>query len=187
MDVYTKGAPEKIVELCKQETVPNDFHEMLKIYTSNGYRVIALAGKSLDASISWQQSLKLSRDSIESDLTFYGLLILQNKIKPETAPIITELNNANITTLMVTGDNLLTALCVARKCGQIPKNNRIIVVEAHAAQNDEYEFDPGNSFKNSSRVPARIEWKLADESVDLDNLDLKSLHQQSIYPVSITT
>jgi magnesium-transporting ATPase (P-type) len=77
---------------------------MLQNYTTNGYRVIALAGKSLDESISWLQALKLSRENIESDLDFFGFLIMQNMIKPETTPIINELQNAGLRTVMVTGN-----------------------------------------------------------------------------------
>jgi cation-transporting ATPase 13A2 len=77
---------------------------MLQNYTTNGYRVIALAGKSLDESISWFQALKLSRENIESDLDFFGFLIMQNMIKPETTPIINELQNAGLRTVMVTGN-----------------------------------------------------------------------------------
>lgn len=179
MDVYTKGAPEKIVELCRKETVPHDFSEMLKIYAANGYRVIALAGKALDPSISWMGSLKMTRDSIESDLTFYGFLIMQNMIKPETTPIIAELTNSAITTVMVTGDNLLTALCVARKCGMVPKNNKVIFVEAHPPEEPTEHDGPITS---NNYVPARIEWKMAEESVDLDHLELNNNYQSS-YPV----
>jgi cation-transporting ATPase 13A2 len=40
---------------------------------------------------------------------------MQNTLKPETTPVITELKKANIRCVMVTGDNLLTAISVARQ------------------------------------------------------------------------
>lgn len=92
-----------IINLLIQILVPADFEDVLHKYTVSGYRVIALAGKQLDPSISWFQSLKLQRDTIESDLTFYGLLIMQNRIKPATPIVLNELNNANIASVMVTG------------------------------------------------------------------------------------
>ncbi|RNA15084.1 putative cation-transporting ATPase 13A3 isoform X2 [Brachionus plicatilis] len=167
MHVYSKGAPEKIADLCNKDTLPHNYFDMLKIYTANGYRVIALAGKKLDESVSWANSLKLTRDAVEKDLEFYGLLIMQNKIKPETTPVINELKSAAISTVMVTGDNLLTALCVARKCGMVPRNNRVIFVEAHPPQEQ-----PDQQDINLISVPARIEWKLAEESVNLDQMDV---------------
>jgi cation-transporting ATPase 13A3/4/5 len=42
---------------------------------------------------------------------------MQNKLKSVTVRSINELNDANIRTIMATGDNMLTALSVGRKCG----------------------------------------------------------------------
>ena len=43
-----------------------------------------------------------------------GFLIMQNKLKPATTAIIDKLQEAHIRTIMVTGDNVLTAISVAR-------------------------------------------------------------------------
>ena len=94
-------------------------------------------------------------------------------IKPETTPVIRELKNAGLRTVMVTGDNLLTALNVARKCGMIPLKNKVVLVEAHA----------GTETENSQhRTPARIEWKLAEPFSDFED----SASYQSMNPVSFS-
>lgn len=67
-----------------------------------GFRVIALAHKPLH-DLSWIQAQRVTRDQVEVDMTFTGLLIMQNSLKPETTPIIKLLNEANIRTVMVTG------------------------------------------------------------------------------------
>ena len=36
-------------------------------------------------------------------MTFLGLVVMENKLKIETTPIIEQLNDANIKTIMVTG------------------------------------------------------------------------------------
>ncbi|KAL5475532.1 hypothetical protein EMCRGX_G025359 [Ephydatia muelleri] len=41
---------------------------------------------------------------------------MENTLKPETTPVIKILKNANIRTVMITGDNVLTAVSVARTC-----------------------------------------------------------------------
>ena len=56
----------------------------------------------------------MKRDQVEKDLTFLGFLIMQNTLKIATIPVIKELMAADIRTVMVTGDNLLTAISVAR-------------------------------------------------------------------------
>ncbi len=43
------------------------------------------------------------RDQVERDLTFLGLLVMENRLKPETTPIIFKLKQAAIRTVMVTG------------------------------------------------------------------------------------
>ncbi len=43
------------------------------------------------------------RDAVECDIHFCGLLVMENKLKPETAPVISELLQADIRTVMITG------------------------------------------------------------------------------------
>ncbi|KIH50342.1 hypothetical protein ANCDUO_19579 [Ancylostoma duodenale] len=54
---------------------------------------------------------------------------MENRIKPVTLGVINQLNRAQIRTVMVTGDNLLTAMSVARECGIIRPNKRAFLVE----------------------------------------------------------
>lgn len=47
MSVYTKGAPEVVQQLCIKDTVPKDFRVQLAAFTKKGYRVYAVATKTL--------------------------------------------------------------------------------------------------------------------------------------------
>lgn len=40
---------------------------------------------------------------MESELTFLGLLIMENRLKNETKPVLKELSEARIRTVMITG------------------------------------------------------------------------------------
>lgn len=40
---------------------------------------------------------------MEKDLNFVGLVVMENRIKPETKPTIDQLHNADIKTVMITG------------------------------------------------------------------------------------
>ncbi|NXN99471.1 AT134 ATPase, partial [Rhinopomastus cyanomelas] len=126
--VFTKGAPEVVAMLCRAETVPSNFESTLLFYTSQGFRVIGLACKPLQAG---KQSTDLTREDVESDLSFLGLLIMENRLKSETKPVLEELTAACIRSVMVTGDNIQTAVTVARNSGMIPPMNRVIFVEAN--------------------------------------------------------
>jgi cation-transporting ATPase 13A3/4/5 len=76
---------------------------MLEEYTQEGYRVLALACKGLPR-VSYVKVQRLAREDVESNLIFLGLIIMENRLKPETTGIIGMLHNASIRTIMVTGE-----------------------------------------------------------------------------------
>ena len=43
------------------------------------------------------------RDKVECDMTFLGLIVMQNKLKRETKPVIKTLLAANLRCVMITG------------------------------------------------------------------------------------
>ena len=111
--VFVKGSPEKICELCTPESLPNNFNDVMSSYTKDGYRVIALATKELP-DLTYRQSHCIERGEVECNLTFLGLLVMENKLKVETIGAIENLNKCHVRTIMATGDNVLTAISVAR-------------------------------------------------------------------------
>ncbi|CAI9735449.1 cation-transporting ATPase 13A3-like isoform X2 [Octopus vulgaris] len=130
MDIYSKGAPEKIASLCNPDTIPADFSDTLHKYTVQGFRVLALSWKELDPKLTWHQAQRISREKVEHNLNFLGLLIMKNTLKPESAPVIKTLQAANIRSVMVTGDMILTAVSVARNCGMVKPKENVIIVNA---------------------------------------------------------
>ncbi|CAJ0928627.1 unnamed protein product [Ranitomeya imitator] len=125
---FMKGAPEMVIKFCKEQSVPKGFLQELQFYTMKGFRVIGFAYKTLDQKIGADGNFV--REDVESNLEFLGLLILENRLKPETNPALQELSAANIRTVMITGDNLQTAITVARTSGLVPANSNVILVEA---------------------------------------------------------
>ena len=45
----------------------------------------------------------LCRDKVECDMSFVGLIVMQNKLKRQTKPVIKTLSAAEIRSVMVTG------------------------------------------------------------------------------------
>uniref|UniRef100_A0AAY4A7F1 P-type ATPase A domain-containing protein n=1 Tax=Denticeps clupeoides TaxID=299321 RepID=A0AAY4A7F1_9TELE len=152
MEAYLKGAPEVVASLCKSSTVPVNFTEVLEGYTSHGFRVIGLANCQLETKLTWHKVQTLNRDQIEADMNFLGLIIMQNKLKPETPRVLQDLRLANIRTVMITGDNMLTAISVARDCGMIDPQERVIIAEAQAPRGGQ---------------AAKIYWHYADSPTPL--------------------
>ncbi|KAG4079737.1 hypothetical protein HA402_014868 [Bradysia odoriphaga] len=141
-NVYCKGSPEMILTLCKPETIPIDFHSKLDEYAQQGYRIIAVAHKPLSPKMTYAKVQRISREKIECDLEFQGFVVLENRLKADTITIINNLMSANIRTIMVTGDNILTALSVARDCDMITKGQSVIIVNTrpHPTEPGAYEL-----------------------------------------------
>lgn len=131
--LYCKGSPEMILSLSNSKTVPPDFEQELEGYTREGYRVLGLGYKEFPSKLSYAKMQRLSREEAESDLVFLGLVVMENRLKPETSGVLHILRDAHIRTIMVTGDNMLTALSVARDCGIVQCGQRVIMV--HTANN----------------------------------------------------
>ena len=124
--VYCKGSPESILQICDQSSIPSNFESTLLKYSKNGFRVIGCAQKKIPASsnLSFQ---RLSREFVESEMNFLGFLVFENKIKKQSPKAICQLSLANIKSLMVTGDNILTAICVSRSCGIVKPDERVFL------------------------------------------------------------
>lgn len=79
MEIYVKGAPEVMGDICASDSckqwlrvtenfcptnrsliVPRDYQDLLAYYTKHGYRVIAIAGKSIEG-LSWLKAQKMKR------------------------------------------------------------------------------------------------------------------------------
>ena len=135
--------------------VPTDWMTRLEKFSSKGNRVIALAWKPLSAENvsqahlisryynyllnSWSIFIKMIngffhwfRTDSETDLNFIGFIVFENRIKPSTPEVIEELTQANIRSVMLTGDNMYTAISVARVCGIIRPADRVSIIHADA-------------------------------------------------------
>ncbi|KAF6824536.1 p-type ATPase [Colletotrichum plurivorum] len=148
-DIYVKGAPECMREICREDSFPADYDEQLAYYTHKGYRVIGCASRHIPK-LSWVKAQKMKRQEAESNLEFIGFIIFENKLKPTTASVLKELLDSNISTTMVTGDNILTAISVARECNLISKT-------AHC-------FVPRFVEGNCGDSTARLQWESIDNS-----------------------
>ncbi|CAG9316904.1 unnamed protein product [Blepharisma stoltei] len=114
-EFYMKGAPEMVLERCRKSSIPEDIDHILYNYTRSGYRVLACAMNPLNPILDDEmKSQKL--ENLEQNMKFLGLIVLQNKLKPQTIPTIQLLHKAAIDTVMATGDAVLTAISVAKEC-----------------------------------------------------------------------
>ena len=125
--IFSKGSPEKIKEICDQNTIPSDYNEVYSYYSSKGYRILGMAFKNIKLNV--RQSLQIRREHIENNLIFLGFAIIENKLKEGTKDTIVELDNADYRMVMASGDNLLTCISVSKECSLVREHQEIYSCE----------------------------------------------------------
>jgi cation-transporting ATPase 13A3/4/5 len=134
---YVKGSPEAVMALVSAgsfgASIPPDFDSILGEYTHKGYRVLAAAARDVTNTplANWASTgkpVEQLRVEAERDLTFLGFIVLENKLKPQTMPTLAKLRNeGQILLHMVTGDNPVSAVCVARDAGLVLPGHRVFI------------------------------------------------------------
>jgi len=126
-----KGAPETIMKMLVK--VPTDYEETYKYFTRKGSRVLALAYKQLtmDSELGASKINDLKREKVESDLIFAGFLVLHCPLKEDAKEAVQMLNESSHRVVMITGDNPLTAVHVAREVEIVDRDALILDAPEH--------------------------------------------------------
>ena len=99
------GSVEAMPDKSKENKLINEL-------AAEALRTICLAYKDMDKSSD-------NIDTVEKDLTMIGIVGIEDPVRPEVPPAIADCKKAGITVRMVTGDNMVTAAAIAKKCGII--------------------------------------------------------------------
>ncbi|KAI8062501.1 PMCA-type calcium-translocating P-type ATPase [Gongronella butleri] len=139
--VHVKGAPEVLLAQCTHLLSMHDasYHQgeaadryavqtramtehnyqrlakILQNYGSKSLRTIVLAYK--DFSFEPDQSLLLEELVQEGSFTFIGMLAIEDPLRAGVKQAVQDCQSAGVCVRMVTGDNMVTAKTIARKCG----------------------------------------------------------------------
>lgn len=129
--VGVKGAPETIRTMLVSS--PPNYEETYKYFTRNGARVLALGYKylSTESELGQGRINNLKREDVESDLHFAGFLILQCPLKDDALKALRMLNESSHRVVMITGDNPLTAVHVARQVEIVDRDVLILDAPEH--------------------------------------------------------
>ena len=151
--VYTKGAVERIIDLCttvghgenNEPMTPETKQKILDqmdFLAEQGLRVLAIAQKPGPDNYDPHTHAEISRDEVESDLTLLGLAGLYDPPRLETKDAVKECTMAGIRVHMLTGDHPSTATAIAKEVGIIPRNTaNLSKEEADALVKTASEFD----------------------------------------------
>ncbi|XP_014486718.1 PREDICTED: manganese-transporting ATPase 13A1 [Dinoponera quadriceps] len=122
-----KGAPETLKNMLS--TIPENYESTYLSLSRRGARVLALGYRKLPGTLSSQDLRELTRERLESNLTFAGFVIISCPLKPDSKAVIKEIVNSSHSVVMITGDNPLTACHVSRELHFTKKPNTLILTE----------------------------------------------------------
>lgn len=130
-----KGAPELLLERCEHILLADGsrnkidrtaLKRTLATLASSGTRVLAavycyapLGEVSRQAALASEQA-QTSIDKMVYDATFISFICIRDELRLQAKEAIGELKEAGIQTVMITGDNALTAEAIAREAGILP-------------------------------------------------------------------
>lgn len=147
-----KGAPEKIIGKCtscfdengnKQSANFDELNKQIDELANRAIRVLAVAVTESE----------LKEDSLpEGEWILVGVLGIRDEVRPESVTAISEVQNAGVQVVMITGDRKETAVAIAKEAGLL-KNSDDIVLTSNELQ--EIEDDKLKTMIPKLRVIAR--------------------------------
>ena len=121
--VYTKGGVDELLKCCNSFLYKGEVRTSINNYAKwirennekmakDALRVLAFAYKELD-----HMPSKAEMKTIESDLTFIGMVGMIDPPRIEAKKAVEKCKKAGIKTVMITGDHKITAVAIAKKLG----------------------------------------------------------------------
>ena len=133
LTVITKGAFDSIAPLCVNGDIERA-GALTEELGAQALRVLAVAYKQIEG-----LEEEPSAGSIESGLTFMGLVCMIDPPRPEAREAVTLCRQAGIRPVMITGDHVVTASAIARDLG-IQKEGDEAVTGAQLSRMSEEEL-----------------------------------------------
>lgn len=131
--VFVRGAPETVVGKSR---LTNDdkkaIQSLFESYANEGLRVIAFGKKTMAT-----HSVAKERHELEQNLEFLGFVGIWDPARDDARHAVVEAKRAGVSTIMVTGDNELTALAIAKVVGLIEEDEDVVTGEELATLSDE--------------------------------------------------
>jgi len=124
--LFTKGAPVKMAEVLseKYKEQVTEWLNKNREWAANGLRVLFFAFKIFD------QDPGEIKSSIENDLDFLGMTAMIDPPREEVIAAIQQCKTAGIRSVMITGDQPLTAAAIATRLGMIEEGHTGVMTGA---------------------------------------------------------
>ena len=132
--VITKGAFDMMAQRCIKGDIEKA-RDMTNTMSADALRVLAVGYKVID-----ELPAELTTETLESDLTFVGLVAMIDPPRPEAKAAVAVCRKAGIKPVMITGDHVVTASAIARELG-ILQDGDLAITGAELDQMNDSELD----------------------------------------------
>ncbi|MBD3414826.1 MAG: HAD-IC family P-type ATPase [Candidatus Aminicenantes bacterium] len=177
--VAVKGAPEKVLDACSSihtqdgpvEMKNEAFEQWVKKnkkMAEEGLRVLALATKTVDS----------VKTPPYQDLVFVGLVGMLDPPRPQVSEAILSCKKAGIRTIMVTGDQEITARKIGLEVGLVSEDNAEVI---HGR-----EIQRMGEFKSEEQIQPLLQASIFARISPKQKLDLIDLYQKQGNIVAMT-
>jgi len=135
--LFTKGASEIVLGLCSSQLNldgrfsalrKDDYAKLetsvIEAFAEEGLRTLCMAYKDFDDVPDFENA-----EALEQQLVCLGIVGIEDPVRDEVPKAIIQCRQAGITVRMVTGDNLVTARSIAKKCGLIHDGDDSLLIE----------------------------------------------------------
>jgi Ca2+-transporting ATPase len=138
----SKGAPEVIIESCDLVLIDGKFipltieikkkiYDMARSFGETALRILAVAGTDV------KEDIELN--NFNENLVFYGLVGMIDPPRLEAKEAIIICEKAGIKPVMITGDNKITAVAVAKELGIMKNGFALSGIELERLSDEEFE------------------------------------------------
>ena len=155
---FTKGAPDVVLRHSTHILTDHGIEPLTDELAANVRRDNArMAGKalrvlSLAARVYHERPTDYSDEALEHDLIFVGLLGMIDPIRPEVKAAVAECRTAGIRPIMITGDQLDTAVAIGKDLGIIESADDAILGSALDDMSDEELLNKVSTYSVYARV-----------------------------------
>lgn len=144
--VVTKGAPDVLVQKCINANM-DEINAHNSEFCAEGLRVIAVAVHALN-----RLPEEITPENIENDLTFIGLIGLDDPCREDVRKCVSECSAAGIRTVMMTGDHPETASAVAMRLGIMGETDMVLTGDEMANMSDEKLYSSIYNYSVFARI-----------------------------------
>lgn len=134
--IFAKGAPERIVEMCGDDSDQEEILSKARSFAEKGLRVLAFAWKEAA-----DDQDELSHHDVESGMLFAGLQGMIDPPRTEVIEAIAGCKRAGMRVVMITGDHAVTAEAIGRQLGIVAGEEGVLEGRELETMSDDALFE----------------------------------------------